>query len=245
MIDYSNIKPYGDTLNDGKIQISFTLPVDANDRGKEAARILLRKLGLENPQISYYEDIGQGFTMFVAYASCNVGINYNNVVVKVVDTPKMDMYQVDEYVSKHLQKKITVVGACIETDAHTVGIDAIMNMKGYHGDYGLERYKSFETINMGSQVPSEELLSKAKEVNANVILVSQIVTQNDLHIKNLTKLIEIAEAEKLRDKMLFICGGPRISHELALELGYDAGFGSHSVASDVASYIATTLAKNK
>jgi len=56
-------------------------------------------------------------------------------------------------------------------------------------------------------------------------------------------LIELAEAERLRDKMLFICGGPRISHELAIELGYDAGFGTGTYSTDVASYIAVTMAE--
>lgn len=244
-IDYTNIKPYGDTLNDGKMQLSFTLPVDANEKGKEAARQLLAKMGMDSIQVVHLQDIGEGFTMFVAYASCNTSINYNDIHVKVIDTPKMDMYQIDEYIGKHIGRVVGVVGACIETDAHTVGIDAIMNMKGYDHNYGLERYKYFDALNMGSQVASEDLLAKARELNADVVLVSQIVTQNDLHIKNLTRLIELAEAEKLRDKMLFICGGPRITHELALELGYDAGFGSKSVASDVAAYIAHTLAEKQ
>ncbi len=244
-IDLTNIRPYGDTLNDGKMQLSFTLPVDANEKGKEAARQLLVKMGFDSAQIVHYVDIGEGFTMFVAYGSSKVGINYNDIHVKVVDTLKMNMYEIDEYIQKHIGRKLVVVGACIETDAHTVGIDAIMNMKGYDGDYGLERYKMFDALNMGSQVTSETLLAKARELNADVVLVSQIVTQNNLHIKNLTRLIEIAEAEKLRNEMLFLCGGPRISHELALELGYDAGFGGKSLASDVASYIAQTLAKKE
>ena len=96
---------------------------------------------------------------------------------------------------------------------------------------------------MGAQVTSEELLKKAKEVNADAILVSQIVTQKDIHIKNLTRLIEIAESEGVRDKMLFICGGPRINHELAIELGYDAGFGTGSYSTNVASYIAIEMEK--
>jgi len=124
-----------------------------------------------------------------------------------------------------------------------VGIDAIMNMKGYNHRYGLERYHGFNAINMGAQVPSEELLAKARELNADAILVSQVVTQKNIHIQNLTRLIELAEAEGLRSKMLFICGGPRISHELAIELGYDAGFGTGSYSTDVASFIAVTLAK--
>ena len=50
------------------------------------------------------------------------------------------------------------------------------------------------------------------EVNADVLLVSQTVTQKDVHIQNLTELIELAEAEGVRDKYIFCCGGARITH---------------------------------
>jgi beta-lysine 5,6-aminomutase beta subunit len=46
----------------------------------------------------------------------------------------------------------------------------------------------------------------------------------------------LLEAEGLRDKVILVVGGPRISHELAKELGYDAGFGVKSYAEDVASF---------
>ena len=42
--------------------------------------------------------------------------------------------------------------------------------------------------------------------------------------------------EGIRDRVILVVGGPRISHELAKELGYDAGFGTKSYAEDVASF---------
>lgn len=237
------IRPYGDTMNDGKMQLSFSLPVSADEFGKEAARMLLLKMGFDEAEITGMRDLREGFTHFVAYAVTSTGIDTTQIKVKVVETEVMDMETTDAYIAEHLGRKITVVGACIESDAHTVGIDAIMNMKGYNHRYGLERYHGFNAINMGAQVPSEELLAKARAENADVILVSQVVTQKNIHVQNLTRLIELAEAEGLRHKMLFICGGPRLSHELAIELGYDAGFGTGSYATDVASFIAITLAK--
>ncbi|MDY0152660.1 MAG: OAM dimerization domain-containing protein [Candidatus Cloacimonas sp.] len=237
------IRPYGDTLNDGKMQLSFSLPVSADALGKEAARLLLLQMGYDAAEITGMRDLREGFTHFIAYAVTSCGIDKSKIKVKVVETEVMDMEATDAYIQQHLGRKLTVVGACIESDAHTVGIDAIMNMKGYNHRYGLERYHGFNAINMGAQVPSEELLAKARAENADAILVSQVVTQKNIHIQNLTKLIELAEAEGLRHKMLFICGGPRISHELAIELGYDAGFGTGSYATDVASFIAITMAK--
>ncbi len=239
------IRPYGDTLNDGKMQLSFSLPVSADAFGKEAARVLLLQMGFDSAEITGMRDLREGFTHFIAYAVTSTGVDTSKIKVKVVDTPVMDMEATDQYIEEHLGRSITVVGACIESDAHTVGIDAIMNMKGYNHRYGLERYRYFNAINMGAQVPSEELLARARAEKADVILVSQVVTQKNIHIDNLTKLIELAEAEGLRDKMLFICGGPRISHELAIELGYDAGFGTGSYSTDVASFIAITLSKNQ
>lgn len=236
------IRPYGDTSGDGKMQLSFSLPVPPDAFGKEAARLLLKQIGFDDIEICGMRNLHEGYTHFIAYAVTSAAVDASKIKVKVVETPVMDMEATDEYIKEHLGRAITVVGACIESDAHTVGIDAIMNMKGYNHRYGLERYHYFTAINLGAQVPCEELLARARKEKADAILVSQVVTQKNIHLKNLTRLIELAEAEKLRDKMLFICGGPRISHELAIELGYDAGFGTGTYSTDVASYIAITLA---
>ncbi|HHY13198.1 MAG TPA: hypothetical protein GX526_00940, partial [Thermoanaerobacterales bacterium] len=79
----------------------------------------------------------------------------------------------------------------------------------------------------------------------DAILVSQIVTQKNVHITNLTNLVELLEAEGMRDKVILVCGGPRISHELAIELGYDAGFGPGTLAPDVAAFLAMEIAKRE
>ena len=89
----------------------------------------------------------------------------------------MDMHQCDEYIKENIGRKLVLVGASTGTDAHTVGIDAIMNMKGYAGHYGLERYDMIDAYNLGSQVPNEEFLAKAVELGADALLVSQTVTQ--------------------------------------------------------------------
>ena len=143
----------------------------------------------------------------------------------------------------HSKNHAYVYTASTGTDAHTVGIDAIMNRKGFAGHYGLERYEMIEAYNLGSQVPNEDFIKKALELHADVLLVSQTVTQKDVHIQNLTNLIELLEAEGLRDKFVVCCGGPRITHELAKELGFDAGFGAGKYADDVASFAVTEMVK--
>jgi beta-lysine 5,6-aminomutase beta subunit len=236
-VDLTKIKPYGDTLNDGMIQMSFTLPVPYGDEASEAAKQLAGKMGFDNPAVVFSKDLGVGYTYFVMYGKCTHTVDYTAIDVPKVDMEFMDRLEVEKYIEENIKRDIVIVGACTGTDAHTVGIDAIMNMKGFDGNFGLERYKGIEAINMGSQVQNEELIAKAIEVKADAILVSQIVTQKDVHIANLTQLVEMMEAEGLRDKIILVCGGPRLNHELAQELGYDAGFGSGSYANHVATFV--------
>lgn len=241
--DATKVKAYGDTMNDGKVQLSFTLPLPIGDEAKEAARQLAMKMGIEEPNVTHMMDMGVGYTFFVVYGSCVHSVDSTKIVVPKVETTTMSMEETDEFIKKNIGRKIVVVGACTGTDAHTVGIDAIMNMKGFAGHYGLERYQMIEAVNMGSQVPNEELVAKAIELNADAIIVSQVVTQKNVHIPNMTELVEIVESEGLRDKVVLVAGGPRISHELAKELGYDAGFGSGTYADDVASFIVQEMVK--
>ena len=148
-------------------------------------------------------------------------------------------------IERELGRPIVVIGAAIESDAHTVGIDAIMNMKGFAGDYGLERYPWIEAVNLGAQVPCERVLREAQERSADAILVSQVVTQKQVHARQLTKLVDLLEAEGVRDRYVLVCGGPRLSNTFAKELGYDAGFGPGSTPSTVAGWIAQELVARK
>lgn len=239
------IKPYGDTMNDGKVQLSFTLPVPVGDEAVEAAKQMIRKMGLDNPQIVFYKELTPGFTFFNCYGSCTHTVDFTSIYVPKMDTAIMSMAETDKYIKENIGRKLVIVGASTGTDAHTVGIDAIINMKGYAGHYGLERYDMIEAYNLGSQVPNEEFIAKGLEVKADALIVSQTVTQKDIHIKNLTELVELLEAEGLRDRIILVCGGPRITHELAKELGYDAGFGMNTYADNVASFIAQEFVKRK
>lgn len=240
-VDLTKIKPYGDTMNDGMTQLCFTLPVPNGPEAEEAAKRLALKMGLEEPSVVYSKDLGVGYTMFVLYGKCQHTVDFTTIEVPKVDMDIMDKYGVEAYIDENIKRDVVVVGACTGTDAHTVGIDAIMNMKGYDGHYGLERYKHVEAYNLGSQVPNEELIAKAVELNADAIIVSQVVTQKDVHIDNLTNLVELLEAENLRDKFVLVCGGPRINHELAKELGYDAGFGRNTFAEHVATFVVNEM----
>ena len=240
-VDFTDIRPYGDEVDDGMVQLSFTLPVPPGPEAEEAAIKLMKKMHFKECEIVHSRGIGGEFTFFVMYCQCSKSIDYSEIEVARIPGTSLSYEEINQLIAENLERPVRVVGACTGSDAHTVGLDAIMNMKGYSGDYGLERYPLFTTWNMGSQVPNEKLIKKAVEVDADAILVSQVVTQRDIHLKNLTELMELLEAEEIRDEFITVVGGPRISNELAVELGFDAGFGAGTSPEEVASYLACKL----
>ncbi|MFT3858184.1 MAG: OAM dimerization domain-containing protein [Aquabacterium sp.] len=239
------VKAYGDTIDDGRMQLSFTLPIPLDDNAKEAARQLALQMGLDDPTVVHSEDMGQRFSFFVLYGQCRHKVDMRHIHVAKPEFAVLDKDAINEKIERLMGRRMVVIGACIETDAHTVGIDAIMNMKGFNGHKGLESYHQIRAINLGAQVDSEDLVSRAIDEHADVILVSQVVTQKNIHLDNLTRLADILEAEGLREKVILVVGGPRISHELAKELGYDAGFGPGCYAENVASFVIEEWARRQ
>jgi len=237
-LDLHAVGPYGDTLGDGIVQVSFSLPVPAGPEAREAARRLAVQMGLNEPQVYHEADLGYGFSFWVLYGKCRHHVDVTRIVVPKIDTAPLSFEEINALVLEKAGRRLRIVGACTGTDAHTVGIDAILNMKGFAGEYGLERYPAFEVINLGSQVSNATLLAKVRETGADAVLVSQVVTQKDVHLSNLAEWVDMVEADGLRQDLLLLCGGPRITHEVALELGFDAGFGAGTTPRQVAAWLA-------
>lgn len=236
------VRPYGDTLDDGAVQFSFTLPVADGPQGREAARQLVEKWGFNQVDVVHSQALSPEFSFYVAYGRTTAGVDLSTIQVEEATGPSVyTMDEANELVRQRLGRKVVVVGACTGFDAHTVGIDAIMNMKGYNHHYGLERYPEFETYNLGAQVPNEKLIDYAVKVKADAILISQVVTQKDIHIQNLTEFIELLQARGLREQFVVLVGGSRIGNKLAVELGFDAGFGKGTYADHVATFLVDRL----
>lgn len=86
VLDLHKVKPYGDTINDGKVQISFTLPVPFGEEAIEAAKELMRKIGFDNPQVVFANELTEGYTFMNCYGSCNQTIDYTKIYVQKVES---------------------------------------------------------------------------------------------------------------------------------------------------------------
>ncbi|HET8538280.1 MAG TPA: OAM dimerization domain-containing protein [Anaeromyxobacter sp.] len=231
------VRPYGDRRDDGVVQLSFVLPVPAGERAREAAAQLARKMGMEQVHVAHMEAAAERYTFFVVYGRTAVAVDWSKIDVPEVVARKKGFDELNAFALREVGRRIVVLGACTGSDAHAVGIDAIMNMKGYAGDYGLERYACFEATNLGAQVDNARLARLCAERRADAVLVSQVVTQRDVHKENARQLVDELERLGIRAGVTAILGGPRIDHRLARELGYDAGFGAGTKPSDVANFV--------
>jgi len=235
------LRAYGDRMGDGMVQMSFVLPIPPSARAREAAARFAALHGLHEPLVATMEEAAQGFSYFVVYGHSEHAVDERTIDVPEVTDRALSRDEIENKIKKHLGRPIVVVGACTGSDAHTVGIDAILNYKGYAGDKGLESYKGFNAHNLGAQVENAELASRASALGADAILVSQVITQRNCHKENAAALVDLLQRQGWRDRVLLLLGGPRIDHKLALELGYDAGFGGGTTPGLVATFLVNRL----
>jgi beta-lysine 5,6-aminomutase beta subunit len=246
------VRPYGDTTGDGMVQLSFTLPISPDARAEGAALQLARKMGMHPAMVVHSRGMGPDFTFFVVYGRVSHLVDMSEVVVAEREFPLLATSDVNREIRTRLRRRLVVVGACIGTDAHTVGIDAILNLKGFAGEKGLEYYREIKVCNLGAQVEVDDLVEAAKREQADAILVSQVVTQRDAHLHNTRELAAAvragypdpdppAGAPAARTRPLVVVGGPRFDPAAAGELGVDRIFGKGTTPREVASYLVHAL----
>jgi len=236
------IRPYGDTTGDGMVQMSFTLPIPHDGRAEGAALQLAAKMGMDPALLVHAKAMGPEFSFFVVYGRVNHLVDLSAVPVVEREYPLLGAKEVNAAIKGRLRRKLVVVGACIGTDAHTVGIDAILNIKGFAGEKGLEYYREVRVVNLGAQVSVPELVAAARREKADAVLVSQVVTQRDAHLTNTREMsAAFREAYPAGQVPLLVVGGPRFDPGAAPDLGVDRVFGRGTTPGEVASFLVHAL----
>ena len=236
------VRPYGDTTGDGMVQLSFTLPVPHSKVAEGAALQLAAKMGIEPAMVVHAKAMGPDFTFFVVYGRVNHLVDVSQVEVVERDYPLLAPKEANLAIRKGLRRRLVVVGGCIGTDAHTVGIDAILNIKGFAGEKGLEYYRELKVVNLGAQVSVPQLVERAVAERADAVLVSQVVTQRDAHLLNTREMsAAFREAFPPARRPLLVVGGPRFDETMAAELGVDRVFTRGTTPGEVASFLVHRL----
>jgi beta-lysine 5,6-aminomutase beta subunit len=198
-------------------------------------------MGIEPAMVVHSHGIGGGFTFFVVYGSVRHLVDLDAVQVEERAYPLLTSSEINAAIRDGLRRKLVVLGACIGTDAHTVGIDAILNVKGFAGEKGLEYLREMAVTNLGAQVTVPELVARARTERADAVLVSQVVTQKDAHLRNTRELAAAFREAMGESRPLLVVGGPRFDPGMATDLGVDKVFGRGTTPGEVASYLVSAL----
>lgn len=233
------VRPYGDTTGDGMVQLSFTLPVPAGPLADGAAAAFAKGMGLDPAMVVHSKPIGPDYTFFIVYGRSSVVIDLDEVHVVTREFPLLTSKEINLQLRSRLGRRLVVVGATVGTDAHTVGLDAILNVKGFAGEKGLESYRELRVVNLGAQVEPDALVDRAAAEAADALLVSQVVTQRDAHLHHVESVAAALDERwpDDRPRPLFVVGGPRFDPANTAVAAADRVFGKGTTPREVASYL--------
>src|SRR5207302_8161750 len=96
------IRPYGDTANDGIVQLSFTLPLPLGAKAREVARRYAMLMGISNPLVAHAESADKNFSFFVLYGACSHTIDPEQMLVDELTHEELDFYAVNDLIEKGL-----------------------------------------------------------------------------------------------------------------------------------------------
>ncbi|ATW24334.1 corrinoid protein [Candidatus Formimonas warabiya] len=131
------------------------------------------------------------------------------------------MYNGLDVLRPHLEqadsgKKHKVVIGVVEGDTHDIGKNLVRIMLEAAG---------YETYDLGRDVPLQRFVDKAKEVKADVIAMSTLMSTT---MPGMGEVIELLKGAGIRERIKVIIGGAPISLAFAQKIGAD-GYSANAV----------------
>lgn len=112
----------------------------------------------------------------------------------------------------------------LKVDSKMIGVVVIGTIKGDLHEVGknlvamMMRSIGATVYDLGIDVSAEQFLEKAKEVHADIIAISSLLTST---MSEIPDVLALFEKNGLRDKVFFMIGGAPISHRYVKEIGAD------------------------
>ena len=224
----NKLKPEVQWLGDGTVTVDLFFPT--NESIAEAAALEVgKKMNLEHVEIIHKEILHPSEGTRIQFkGNVSFDIDMDQLVLQHKEA-LLDDEDIMSYVKKHNLKVVAGTGG---NDEHSVGMREILDIK--HG--GVEKY-GINYQYLGTSVPIEKFVDAAIETNSQVIMISLIISHDDIHYKNMQKLNDYAIEKGVRDKLILLAGGTQVTPELAKAHGMDQGFSRGTKGKDVASFI--------
>ncbi len=222
------LKPEVEWLGDGTVVVDLFFAT--SERVAEAAALETgKKMNLVNIEVIHKEVLhpSEG-TRIQIKGSFDFDIEIEKLVLPEI----VKSHSEDEVFEYFKNNNVKVVAGTAGNDEHSVGIREVLDIK--HG--GVEKY-GIKYEYLGTSVPIEKFVDAAIETQSNVIMMSTIISHDDIHYKNMQKLHNYAVEKGVRDQLILIAGGTQVTPEIARTNKMDQGFGRGTKGIHIASYI--------
>jgi D-ornithine 4,5-aminomutase subunit beta len=226
------VRPEVEWTGDGVVCVTLCVPEEP--RVAEAAALkIAEKMGLQHPEVISRRLLHPAEGSLFEIKGIFADAIYKDQLVLPQEEERLSEAEVEAYVRAH---HIHIIGATVGEDEHSVGMREILDLK--HG--GIEKY-GFHCHYLGTSVPLAKVLDAAEETGARAVLVSTIITHNDVHRSNMQRLHDLAVERGIREKLLLIAGGTQVTNDIATACGMDAGFGRGTTGHHVAAFIVAKM----
>ena len=181
------------------------LAQEASDHGMDPLQ------GIENGLAAGIREVGQRF---------GAGELFLPELVMAAEAMRAGVAVLEPRVPKGSDTRVVhrVVLATVQDDIHEIGKNLVATMLTANG---------FEVVDLGVNQPSETILKKAQEVNAELVGVSALMTTSMPRMK---EVIHAAESKGIKTNTRFIVGGAPVTEQYAKEIGSDGTAGDASGA---------------
>ena len=225
--DGTALRPEAEWAGDGVVLVQMNI-------AREAAVEMARKMGITDPQVCNLQVLhpAEGCFVEVKGQATHVDVNPSKLTIP----EKIELLPADELRQFVTDHELSVVAGTVGEDEHSVGLREILDIK--HG--GIEKY-GVKYRYLGTSVPVEKMVDAAIESGADAILISTIISHNDIHRTMMRKLADLATEKGIRDKVVLVAGGTQVNREMAAETGLDATFGRGTKGIDVLDAIVRTM----
>jgi D-ornithine 4,5-aminomutase subunit beta len=228
------IRPEAEWAGDGTVLMQLMVP-ESEEYAREAGLEIARRMGLEDPQVINLMVLHPAEGCFLEVKG-KVTFDIDRDTLKI--PPKVELLPEEELREAIKQVGLKVVAGTVGEDEHSVGMREILDIK--HG--GIEKY-GVKYHYLGTSVPVSKLIDAAIETGAHAILISTIISHNDIHRLQMKKLAELCQEKGIRDQVILIAGGTQVTPDMAAETGLDATFGRGTKGIHVVDAMVKTLMK--
>ncbi len=226
------IRPEVQWLGDGWVNVTMFIP-EEETIAEYAALEIAKKMNLNKPEVIHKEVMqpAEG-TLCEVKGQVDFSVDKNELEIP----EKEETLPYDEIRGFVDENPISVVAATVGKDEHSVGMREIIDIK--HG--GIEKY-GIDVTYLGTSVPISKVVDAAIETNADAILISTIISHNEVHRTNMKKLNDLCVEKGIRDDVILVAGGTQVNNDMAIKAGLDAGYGRGTHGDDVATFLVKTL----